>query len=177
LSCDSYYLSDSEASADEADNGGFTDFGASSVWDLDYPLDWIGDNDDNMNNNNIGKGTNANNTIDNDGDSDDANNEHDKGKNELDFVLDSSQFTEILDTDWCNPNITSWVLVGKTQIMTKLCIQCIEYLTEIPSVWPIPRVLTTFILDLHDPKYGIADTPGKLYQPDALIKNKVRQYF
>jgi hypothetical protein len=140
-------------------------------------LDWTGDNDDDMNNNNIGKGTNSNNTINDDGDSDDANDEHDESENELDFVLDSSQFTEISDTDWCDPNIASWVLVGETQIMTKLRIQRIEYLTEIPSVWPIPRVLTTFILDLCDPKYGIADTAGKLYRSDVLIKNKVRQCF
>jgi hypothetical protein len=77
------------------------------------------------------------------------------------------------DTNWCDNKITSCIIICKTQITTKLVVQRVEYLTEIPSVWPVPHISTAFLVDLQDPKFDLRDNEGDLYRPDALIKNKV----
>lgn len=92
---------------------------------------------------------------------------------ELEVAFDSARFIEVSDTEWCDDKIKSRVISCDTQITTKLTVQRVEYLTEIPWVWPIPRIPTAFLLDLRDPKFNIMNKDGSLYRPDALIKNKV----
>ena len=52
----------------------------------------------------------------------------------------------------------------------------IEYLSEIPYIFPIPKVATAFIVDLQDEKFFILKSKSDPMprRPDALIKNKVR---
>ena len=87
--------------------------------------------------------------------------------------FDPSCFVKPSDTDWQDSNITSLVIDGKVRITSSVTVDQIEYLTVIPSLWPIPRISTAFVLDLCDSKFLIFDKKGKLLTPDALIKNKV----
>jgi hypothetical protein len=76
-------------------------------------------------------------------------------------------------TDWWDPNVRSRVVEKRTRVTRQFTAERLEYLTEIPSVWPVPRVATAYILDLRDPKFDVV-LGGKVLRPDALIKNKVR---
>ncbi|KAG6886951.1 hypothetical protein C0992_001483 [Termitomyces sp. T32_za158] len=83
----------------------------------------------------------------------------------MDFIFPS-------DTQWHDPKVTSTVIKQKTHVTSSLTVKHIEYLTVIPSLWPIPKIPTAFIVDLCDPNYKIFHSDGILYSPDALIKNK-----
>lgn len=56
-------------------------------------------------------------------------------------------------------------------------VERVEYLNQLPALWPILERPTAFILDLRDPKYNLFDKDGDLYRVDALVKNKVSIYF
>jgi hypothetical protein len=60
------------------------------------------------------------------------------------------------DTLW-QDEITSFVRTGRFSVTRKVKVQRIEYLSELPSVWPIPRVPTAFVIDLSDEKHHIID--------------------
>ncbi len=49
----------------------------------------------------------------------------------------------------------------------------VEYLNQLPALWPILEQPTAFILDLRDPRYNLYDKDGNLHRVDALVKNKV----
>lgn len=49
----------------------------------------------------------------------------------------------------------------------------IEYVTGIPSVWPISRRRKAYVLDFSDPKYDFKDEAGKLIPVDNLVKRQV----
>ncbi|KAJ7749098.1 hypothetical protein B0H16DRAFT_1461275 [Mycena metata] len=53
------------------------------------------------------------------------------------------------DTLWQN-NITSAVRTGRFTITQKIKVQRLEHLSAIPSIWPIPRTSTAFVIDLND---------------------------
>ncbi|KAJ7046357.1 hypothetical protein C8F04DRAFT_1248605 [Mycena alexandri] len=76
------------------------------------------------------------------------------------------------DTPWADPEISSTVRTGVFQITGDVTVQRIEYLTEIASLYPVPRVSTAFVVNLEHPKYNITNKRSKLYTVDALIKNK-----
>jgi hypothetical protein len=78
-----------------------------------------------------------------------------------------------LQTDWQDDDVTSRMVCEKTKLTRQLEVERIEYLTEIPSVWPVPRVATAYVLDLRDAKFHVSEK-GKILTADALIKNKVR---
>ncbi|KAG6824629.1 hypothetical protein H0H92_006258 [Tricholoma furcatifolium] len=86
--------------------------------------------------------------------------------------FDPSIFVLPSDTVWDDPDLTSTFIAQEIRITASLTVQRLEYLTEIPSLWPIPHIPTAFILDLRHPKFQIFDKDGKLFSPDALIKNK-----
>ncbi|KAF7317391.1 hypothetical protein HMN09_00475400 [Mycena chlorophos] len=62
----------------------------------------------------------------------------------------------ISDTLWAD-DIVSYVLIGPFQVTSKETVERVEYLRELPSLWPIPKVRTAFVLDLRDPKFAIRD--------------------
>lgn len=77
-------------------------------------------------------------------------------------------------TDWNDPEVLSRIIYnGKLMPVTRqLAVEGVEILDCIPSLWPIPRVPTAFIVDLRDPKFRLVEK-GKLLTVDGLIKNKV----
>lgn len=95
--------------------------------------------------------------------------------------FDPSMFTEESGTVWTDSDLTSFALEGAFQVTKELRVDRVEYLTDIPNVWPIPKIPTSFILDLRDDeKYLVHKKPGSNYSqirtlatPDFLIKNKV----
>ncbi|KAJ7870357.1 hypothetical protein B0H13DRAFT_2669858 [Mycena leptocephala] len=72
------------------------------------------------------------------------------------------------DTLW-QDGITSFVHTGQFSVTQKLKVQRIEYLPELTSVWPIPRVPTAFVIDLPDERYDITDNDGDLLPVDCII--------
>ncbi|KAL0952236.1 hypothetical protein HGRIS_006526 [Hohenbuehelia grisea] len=76
------------------------------------------------------------------------------------------------DTVWLDTSLSSDVLHVCTQIMRELTVEMVEFLSTLPSSWPIPRVPTAYVIDLSDPAFLIHDKKGAVYSVDALIKNK-----
>ncbi|KAJ6503975.1 hypothetical protein C8R45DRAFT_575169 [Mycena sanguinolenta] len=75
------------------------------------------------------------------------------------------------DLKWLDRNLSSRVSIGELQVTAELIVQRVEYLTDLPSLYPIPETPTAFVVDLQDPKFNIFKK-GALCTPDALIKNK-----
>ncbi|KAJ6606762.1 hypothetical protein B0H10DRAFT_1956851 [Mycena sp. CBHHK59/15] len=76
------------------------------------------------------------------------------------------------DTVWQDP-ITSYVRTGNFDITQKIKnVKCIEYVSELPSIYPMYRDQTVIVVDLSDPKFNIEDSKtGQLYTVDYLIRN------
>jgi len=85
------------------------------------------------------------------------------------FILESQ-------TVWTDSEITSFVIEGDLQVTAELWVKRVEYLSEIPYTFPIPKVATAFIIDLQDEKFLIpkSESDPTPRRPDALIKSKVR---
>ncbi|RDB30944.1 hypothetical protein Hypma_004875 [Hypsizygus marmoreus] len=92
------------------------------------------------------------------------------------LLFDPSTFKKLSLTDWQNTRITSRVILGKTNVTSGVTVERVEYVSELPSLWPIPRVPTAFVVDLRDSKFELFDNKANLLTPDALIKNKVSLY-
>ncbi|KAJ6592738.1 hypothetical protein B0H19DRAFT_1365112 [Mycena capillaripes] len=75
------------------------------------------------------------------------------------------------DTAWLDEELTSRVRIGEFQVTAEVTVEHVEYLTELPSLYPIPETPTAFVIDLQDPKFNITKN-GAMYTVDALIKNK-----
>ena len=81
------------------------------------------------------------------------------------------------DTHW-EDDITSFVRIGLFRITQKVKVQRIEYLTELPSIFPIFRTPTAIIIDMSDPKFEIVDPrTGELITLDSLVRDAVRPMF
>jgi hypothetical protein len=99
------------------------------------------------------------------------------------FPFEPSMFTKESGTIWTDSDVMSLAVEGAFQVTKEVQVDRVEYLTDIPSVWPIPKLPTAFILDLRDDrkyllhknlKPGSIDTRTQtLATPDFLIKNKV----
>lgn len=88
--------------------------------------------------------------------------------------IDPAAFVDVSETIWHDSNgLTSRIIKKKLQITSNVEVDKLEYLSELPSMYPIPRDRTAYLVDLRDPKFMIYDTKGKLYTPDALMKDKV----
>ncbi|KAJ7912742.1 hypothetical protein B0H13DRAFT_2659938 [Mycena leptocephala] len=74
------------------------------------------------------------------------------------------------DTLW-QDEISSFVCTGQFSITQKMKVQRIEYLSQLPSVWPIPRVPTAFVIDLADERYNITDKDRDLLPVDCIIRD------
>lgn len=77
------------------------------------------------------------------------------------------------DTVWLDQDVISRVSDKQRRLNRQLVVDRVEYVTGLPSYWPVPRVKTAYIVDLRDPKYNIYDGDGNLLTVDAIIKNKV----
>jgi hypothetical protein len=78
------------------------------------------------------------------------------------------------DTIWADDYIKSFVRVGTFRITPKVTVRRQEYITEIPSAWPVFRETTAIHLDLSNPKFNIKNKQTtELHSPDYLIYNKV----
>ncbi|KAJ6545114.1 hypothetical protein B0H10DRAFT_2386324 [Mycena sp. CBHHK59/15] len=75
------------------------------------------------------------------------------------------------DTIWQDKQISSFVHINQFRVTKDVTVQRVEYLSEIPSIWPIPETSTAFVVNLQDPKFEITDNAGNLYTVDALIKS------
>jgi hypothetical protein len=56
-------------------------------------------------------------------------------------------------------------------------IERLEYLSEIPTGFPVPRVPTAFVVDLSDPKFNLLDDDGNLFGVDVLVSGQVNYSF
>jgi hypothetical protein len=68
---------------------------------------------------------------------------------------------------------------GLANINRQTKVQRVEYLTDLPSYWPVPRIPTAYVVDLRDPKFDYYDADGELLdlRADTLIRNKVCRLF
>jgi hypothetical protein len=87
---------------------------------------------------------------------------------------DSDSESESSSTTWLDEGISSTVERGPFQVTRQCTVDYIEYLSALPTYWPVPRDNRAYLIDLSDPKYDIKDKNGKLLPVDALIKNSVR---
>ena len=94
----------------------------------------------------------------------------------LKIAFDPGSFIQKSQTVWNDSGITSFVIEDDLQVTAEVWVKRIEYLSEIPYIFPIPKVPTAFIVDLQDEKFLIpkSESDPMPRRPDALIKSKVR---
>ncbi|KAJ6555921.1 hypothetical protein B0H19DRAFT_1292773 [Mycena capillaripes] len=75
------------------------------------------------------------------------------------------------DTHWMDPGISSMAMNIHHELTADICshVERLEFLTEIPTFWPVPRVPTVFIVDLSHAKW---DRALAKHTTDMLIKYK-----
>jgi hypothetical protein len=56
-------------------------------------------------------------------------------------------------------------------------IERLEYLSEIPTGFLVPRVPTAFVVDLSDPKFNLLNDDGNLFGVDVLVSGQVNYSF
>jgi hypothetical protein len=115
--------------------------------------------------------------IDMDSSSDDENVEphlfqvHDRETSD-DSISDCGDSGEA-SSNWLNDNITSTVKQGPIKITRQCTVDAVEYISDLPSYWPVPQSKRAYVVDLSDPKFNVYDKNGRLMTVDALIKNAV----
>ncbi|KAJ6631965.1 hypothetical protein B0H10DRAFT_1937700 [Mycena sp. CBHHK59/15] len=113
--------------------------------------------------------------------SEDIDVDHSDGKSHASKPLASTEVIDSKDSDdelvesdtvWQDP-ITSYVRTGNFDITQKIKnVKCIEYVSELPSIYLMYRDQTVIVVDLSDPKFNIEDPKtGQLYTVDYLIRN------
>ena len=92
---------------------------------------------------------------------------------DMDFE-DKTLLEECAATSWQDPSIVSRVVYNGEPIMVtrQLKVERIEVLEGLPSVWPVPRIATAYLVDLRAPEFDVEEN-GKTFTVDGLIKNKV----
>lgn len=94
---------------------------------------------------------------------------------ETSSVIDTSDLEldlEVSATQWLDPEIESHVSDHPRRLNRQLLVERVEYLSDIPTYWPVPRQRTAYILDLRGPKFDVYNEKGEILSVDALIKNK-----
>ncbi|KAF8908580.1 hypothetical protein CPB84DRAFT_1744207 [Gymnopilus junonius] len=84
---------------------------------------------------------------------------------------DSDSDSDFAPSKWLDKEVTSTVEVGLFKITREVTVDCIEYLSALPSYWPVPRDNHAYLIDLSSPKFDLKDKHGKLLPVDTLIKN------
>ena len=106
-------------------------------------------------------------------DSDDEGSDIDMSEYSVDEGISEASYSELSETVWLDSDIASRVSDTPRRLNRQLLVDRVEYLHDIPTYWPVPRVKAAYILDLSDPKFDIEDPNGKLLPIDTLIKDKV----
>ena len=103
-----------------------------------------------------------------------------KGGKQCRLPFDPSMFTKESGTVWTDSKVTSFAVEGAFQVTKEVRVDRVEYLANIPCVWPIPKIQTAFILDLRDnAKYLVRKEAGNTITPvtpDFLLKNMVSNF-
>ncbi|KAJ7199781.1 hypothetical protein GGX14DRAFT_401075 [Mycena pura] len=75
------------------------------------------------------------------------------------------------DMLWLDAHVSSTVREVKASFTSDAhtYVEHMEYLKELPTGFPVPRVSTAFVVDLSDPKFNILDNKGILLSVDVLI--------
>ncbi|KAJ7452009.1 hypothetical protein FB451DRAFT_1283418 [Mycena latifolia] len=75
------------------------------------------------------------------------------------------------DTVWLDSHVSSMVRTVKASFTSdqRTYVEEIEYLTELSSGYPVPRVPKAFVIDCSDPKFNVLDKHGNLLPVDVLI--------
>ncbi|KAJ6618034.1 hypothetical protein B0H10DRAFT_1947836 [Mycena sp. CBHHK59/15] len=83
------------------------------------------------------------------------------------------------DTRWLDAGLSSRVRTVKESFTSdsRTYVEDMEYLTEIPSLLPVPRVPVAYVFDLSDPKFDAVDKHGHLIPLDTLVKQKLNDSF
>ncbi|KAJ7805829.1 hypothetical protein B0H14DRAFT_3770242 [Mycena olivaceomarginata] len=100
-------------------------------------------------------------------------NDCDGSKSEDELVSDSEDepVAIVSDTYWPD-NITSFVRIGNFSITQKVKVERIEYLSALPSIFPVFRMPTAIVIDLSDPKFEIVDPKtGNLKTLDSMVRD------
>ncbi|KAJ7170422.1 hypothetical protein C8R43DRAFT_830698, partial [Mycena crocata] len=74
-------------------------------------------------------------------------------------------------TLWQDANLTSQVIVGTFRITSHVTVERLEFVNQMPSIWPIPEMPTAFVLSLNSTYTKIDPKTGQTYTMDWLIKN------
>ncbi|KAF8175111.1 hypothetical protein BJ912DRAFT_1075466 [Pholiota molesta] len=90
---------------------------------------------------------------------------------DVDFEGDPTELEGVSPSVWLDKDVSSTVKYGYVQITRERLVDCVEYVTGLPTHWPVPRDRRAFIIDLTDPKYDLKNKDGKLMTVDAIIKN------
>ncbi|KAJ7475308.1 hypothetical protein B0H11DRAFT_1727892 [Mycena galericulata] len=100
---------------------------------------------------------------------------HPSSDSNSDDELEESGIETVSTTVWCDTDIISKAIDGLAHINRQTKVQRVEYLNELASGYPVPRIPTAYVLDLRDPKFDFragADGRGELLNADALILNR-----
>ncbi|KAJ7271831.1 hypothetical protein C8J57DRAFT_1507735 [Mycena rebaudengoi] len=65
-------------------------------------------------------------------------------------------------TVWHDTDIISMAIHGPAKINRQTKVERVEYLTGLPSYWPVPRIPTAYVVDLRDPKFDYYDGDGEV---------------
>ncbi|KAJ6608907.1 hypothetical protein B0H10DRAFT_512454 [Mycena sp. CBHHK59/15] len=65
-----------------------------------------------------------------------------------------------------------YVLSGTLTSDACTYVEHIEYLSEIPTLWPVPRVPIAYVLDLSHEKFNLHNKDGHLIPLDTLVKRQ-----
>ena len=80
-------------------------------------------------------------------------------------------------SNWLDDSISSTVKVGPIKITRQCTVDAVEYISDLPSYWPVPRNPRAYVVDLSDPKFDVYDKNGNIMTVDALVKNAVSAHF
>lgn len=102
--------------------------------------------------------------------------DQEKSGSSLDIGSDSdeSDIDHPTPSNWLDDHISSTVKQGPILITRQCTVEVLEYLSDLPSYWPVPREKRAYLVNLSDPKWNILDKNGKPISVDGLLKNSVR---
>lgn len=75
------------------------------------------------------------------------------------------------DTYWLDDDVTSMRIYGKTSLTSRTRVECVEKVNGLPTVWPVPRIKTAYLLDLTDDED--AKKFAAAFTIDNIIKDNV----
>jgi len=78
-------------------------------------------------------------------------------------------------TDWQDANVESRIVCENTRLTRQFVVDQIEYLSEIPWVWPVPTVAIAHVLDLRDPKFRVVENKLASATPSHMLASASEQ--